>query len=62
MCDPGGCLNEVVQAIAILLLARLVLSNAGELFIPFLCAVFNDMRLAGASVAPASSPTQAQGR
>uniref|UniRef100_A0A915HV67 Anoctamin n=1 Tax=Romanomermis culicivorax TaxID=13658 RepID=A0A915HV67_ROMCU len=50
MCDPGGCFNEVVQAIAILLLARLLISNAGELGIPLLRSLWKDMRLN--SVAP----------
>lgn len=51
MCDPGGCLNEVVQAIAILLLARLLISNAAELGVPFLKSVLKTMRL-GAAVNP----------
>lgn len=51
MCDPGGCLNEVVQAISILLLARLLISNAAELGIPFLKNFWKDMKL-GAVVGP----------
>lgn len=51
MCDPGGCLNEVVQAIGILLLARLLISNAAELGVPLLKSVWKDMRM-GASVGP----------
>lgn len=45
MCDPGGCLNEVVQACGILLLARLLISNAAELGVPVLKSIWNNTRL-----------------
>ncbi|VDP06366.1 unnamed protein product, partial [Soboliphyme baturini] len=41
-CDPGGCLNEPVQAIAILLLARLLISNAAELGYPLLKSIVKE--------------------
>lgn len=34
LCDPGGCLAEVVELISVLLLARLVIGNLAEVGIP----------------------------
>ncbi|KFD72969.1 hypothetical protein M514_00103, partial [Trichuris suis] len=51
-CDPGGCLNEPVQAIAILLLARLLISNAAELGYPLLKKVLKGRRLGASEVSP----------
>uniref|UniRef100_A0A5S6QY19 Anoctamin n=1 Tax=Trichuris muris TaxID=70415 RepID=A0A5S6QY19_TRIMR len=51
-CDPGGCLNEPVQAIAILLLARLLISNAAELGYPLLKKVLKGRRLGTSEVSP----------
>ncbi|KRZ09638.1 Anoctamin-3 [Trichinella zimbabwensis] len=51
-CDPGGCLNEPVQAIAILLLARLLISNAAELGYPLLKKVLKGRRLVTSEVSP----------
>lgn len=36
LCDPGGCMAEVVELIAVLLLARLIIGNLAEIGIPFL--------------------------
>ncbi|KRY39173.1 Anoctamin-1 [Trichinella spiralis] len=51
-CDPGGCLNEPVQAIAILLLARLLISNAAELGYPLMKKVLKGRRLVTSEVSP----------
>uniref|UniRef100_A0A915KR12 Anoctamin n=1 Tax=Romanomermis culicivorax TaxID=13658 RepID=A0A915KR12_ROMCU len=58
MCDPGGCLNEVVQAISILLLARLLISNLAEIGFPHLKSIWKDMRLTtGGLVVPDNALT-----
>lgn len=52
MCDPGGCMNEVVQGIAILLLARLLISNAAEVGVPFLKSLLKSKGMGKITVHP----------